>query len=444
MVGNRTGPSRRALLTGGLATGALATLPRPGRASSAGPRISVMVVAASQFRGLELRTPEFTRATGIAVDYLTTPFRNLQQKVSAVGVAHDGGVDIVTYMDAWGPSNAYWYEDLTPLMARDGLGLDRYPAAFHPACRSGGRITGLPVRGAAQTFYYRRDLFDRHGLSAPATWTDVIDAGRRLATLEPSIAPLNLYFGNDGSQQNLFVWLSLIWSAGGDLFAANGAPLLTSAVVADATRFYIDLHRRYAIANRGSVSFVEKDAAISFAQGKAAMAPLWSWNIGQFMDRSRSVLTPDQVGFVPMPAVVADRPSVAYANVFPMSINRYSGQKEAAWAYLKWLSDPALERRNALEKQVAGQVLDNNIVVQRSNLSDPTISAANGGTLALAANALETGRVCPQMEDWPEIGETLSNMITRAANGQDIDRLLARAQRDVIATLRRGGLDIDG
>ncbi|MFV3074833.1 ABC transporter substrate-binding protein [Niveispirillum fermenti] len=443
MVGTKEGPSRRSLLAGGLAAGMLAALPRRGRAL-AGSRISVMVVAASQFRGLELRTPEFTRTTGIEVEYLTTPFRNLQQKVSAVGVAHDGTVDIVTYMDAWGPANAYWYADLTEMMTRDGLGLDRYPAAFHPACRDGDRITGLPVRGAAQTFYYRRDLFDRHGLPAPATWADVVQAGKVLAQAEPGVAPLNLYYGNDGSQQNLFVWLSLIWSAGGDLFAPNGTPLLTSGVVAEATRFYIDLHRRHTITNRGAVSFVEKDAAISFAQGKAAMSPLWSWNIGQFMDRSRSVLTPDQIGFTNMPAATAGRPPVAYANVFPMSINRYSRHKEAAWTYLKWLADPDLERRNAMEKQVSGQALDNNIVVQRANLADPAISAANGGTLALAAQALETGRVCPQTADWPEIGETLSNMITRAANGNDIDRLLERAQRDVTATLRRGGLDIDG
>lgn len=439
------------MLTGLAAAGGLALGARQAGALSsliagrpfAGARLTVMSVAAAQFRGLELRTGEFTAATGINVDYLTTPFRNLQQKVSAVGVAHDGDVDIVTYMDSWGPSNAYWYADLRSWMDRDGISLDRFPAAFHPACRDGDRITGLPVRGAAQLFYYRRDLFARHGLTVPRTWDDVIKAGLALRDFEPDIAPLNLYFGNDGSQQNLFVWLSMIWTAGGSLFADNGAPQLTSPLVVDATRLYIDLHRRYRIANRGSVSFVEKDAAISFAQGKAAMAPLWTWNIGQFIDRSRSVLDRDQIGFVTLPSLVPDRPTIAYANVFPLSINRYSRHAEAAWEYLKWATDPDVERRNALEKTLGGQALDNNIVVQRTNLADPVISAANGGTLALAAQALETGRVAPQLADWPELGETLSNMITRAANGDDIDRLLVGAQREAVAILRRGGLDIE-
>lgn len=398
-----------------------------------GTTLNVLWVATPQFHGLQMRDEEFTRLTGIAVKYTEVPFPNLQEKVSAVGVAANGDFDVVNYLDSWGPSYGRWLVALDKFIARDGLDMNRYPDAFKKSVTVSNQVMGLPLRGHPQLLFYRADLLRELNLKAPSTWQEVIETGK-LIKAKKGIAPLACYYGADGNRQNLFIWLNFLWGAGEKIFDAKGMPAWTTPGALKATRDYIELHTKHQLCAEGATSFVEQDARTSYNQGRAAMVPVWWWHYSTAVNPKQSTLKPEQVGFVAMPAYGK---AVSYAITMPFSISKYSKQQEAAWEYLKWVSNPDLEKKNATERTVKGKEIINNVVLHKASLLDPQINAANANIQYAAAISLRESDVMPLTPDWPQVGDLLSQAINKAALGGNVDELMKDAARQAERVLRR-------
>jgi len=403
----------------------------------AGTEINILSVVTPQFDGLMLRDKEFTDLTGIKTNWTFIPFTALQEKVSSVGVAADGNFDVVNYLDTWGPPNAHWLVPLNDWLARDGISMDRYPAAFAKSASYRGDVLGFPLRAHAMLMFYREDVFKDLGLDAPKSWDDVIAASEKIRTSGKDIEPLALYYHNDGNRQNLFIWLNYMWSVGADVFDENMKPIWASDAGIKATEDYIALHTVRKVTNPASLSFVEQDARQSFMQGKSAMIPVWWWAYSSMINPKSSVLNKDQVAFSGLPTY--EGRSVTYAISMPFSVSKYSKNQEASWEFLKWLSNPQLEKANATEREVAGKTIINNVVTHSANLADPEVNAANDNIQEAAFASLKESDIMPQIPEWPEIGDLLSAAIAKAAAGGDVRALMTEAAERSEKILKRAG-----
>ena len=402
----------------------------------AGTTLNILAVVTPQFKAYELRDEEFESLTGIKLNWTHTPFVALQEKVSSVGVAADGSFDVVNYLDSWGPSYAYWLEPIDAWLKRDVIDMNRYPEAFKKSAMFKGETLGFPLRAHPQLMFYRKDLFDKHNLKAPKSWSDVVSAGKTIKSKE-GIGGLACYYGSDGNRQNLFIWLNFLWAAGADVFDSQMKPAWTTSAGLKATRDYIDLHTKHGICGEGAVSNVEQDARIQYAQGKAAMIPVWWWAYSGFYNPNQSTLSKDQVAFAGMPAYMGK--TVTYAISMPYSISKYSKNKEAAWEFMKWLSNPELDRRNAIEREVAGTKIVNNVVTHTSSMLDAEVNAANDNIQQAAAVSLKNSDIMPQIPEWPEVGDLLASAIQKASTGGDVDQLMKDAAKKAERILRRAG-----
>lgn len=410
---------------------------KPGK-PYAGTTLRVLLVGTPQFKGLELRADEFTKLTGINVTWDETTFGALQEKVSSVGVAADGTYDVVNYLDSWGPPNSRWFVELGPLLKRDGISMDRYPPAFAKSVTYDGKIMGLPLRSHVQLFYYRKDIFDKLNLTAPKTWADVVTSGKAIQKAMPGMGGVACNFGADGNRQNLYLWLDFLRGAGADVFDAKGNPAWETPAGIQATKDYIALNTVDKVCAPGSVSALEQDSRIVFMQGKAAMLPIWSWAYSPLISPESSTLKPEQVGFAEMPSYKG-APPVSLTNSMPYSISKYSKNQDAAWEFMKWLSNPDLEKKNGVEKTVNGVNTASTVFNHKASFTDADINAANANVpkaaaVALAANAAPL----PMTVEWPEIGDILSIAINKAASGNgDVEQLMKAAAKDTVKVLRR-------
>ena len=169
-----------------------------------GTTLNILAVVTPQFKSYDLRDEELESLTGINVNWTHIPFVSLQEKIASVGVAADGSFDVVNYLDSWGPANAYWLEPIDEWLKRDGISMDRYPEAFKKSAMFKGETLGFPLRAHPMLMFYRKDLFAKHGLTAPKTWNEVVRAGKKIKQQE-GIGGLACYFGADGNRQNLFL-----------------------------------------------------------------------------------------------------------------------------------------------------------------------------------------------------------------------------------------------
>ena len=241
--------TRRTLLT---ASASVAALPAFGQGAApyglkpgkpyAGAKLNILAVVTPQFQALEKRQAELTELTGITATWDFVPFTALQDKVTSIGVGSDDTYDVVNYLDGWGPPNAHWFVKLDPLLKRDGLSMtDRYLPGFIKASSYQNDVTGLPMRSHGQLFYYRKDVFDSLSLGAPATWDDVVAAGKAIRAKRTDIEPLALSYHNDGTRQSLFHWCDFIWSSGNQILNGRMRPAWTTDGAIRATEFYVGL-----------------------------------------------------------------------------------------------------------------------------------------------------------------------------------------------------------
>ena len=398
-----------------------------------GTTLNILSVVTPQFDGLMLRDGEFTELTGIETEWTFIPFVSLQEKIAAEGLAGVGTYDVVNYLDSWGPSNSHWLLTIDDLMDRDGISMDRYPEAFARSAQFEGQTYGFPLRAHPQLLFYRKDLIP----NPPTTWDELVEIGKQLKESHPEVAPLALYFNNDGNRQNLFIWLNFIWAAGGDIFNDDWTAAWTSEEALQATEDYIALHTVHKVTNPNSLAFVEQDARQSFQQGNSAMIPVWWWAYSGFYNPDASTLTKDQVAFTGMPAYMGR--TKTYAISMPFSISTYSKNQGAAWEFLKWLSNPEMDRANAIEREVAGKSIVNNVVTHISSLQDPDVNEANDGIQSAAWESLRESDIMPQIPEWPEVGDILSSAIARAAAGGDVRDLMIEAAEQSDRILKRAG-----
>jgi multiple sugar transport system substrate-binding protein len=103
--------------------------------------------------------------------------------------------------------------DLTPFGAA-GLQADFTPGPW-ASVHSGNAIYGLPMDSGPMALYYNKDVFDKYKLTVPTTWTEYLDAARKLHSADPKA-----YIANDTGDAGFVT--SLIWQAGGKPYTVNG------------------------------------------------------------------------------------------------------------------------------------------------------------------------------------------------------------------------------
>ncbi len=389
---------------------------------------------APQFGELIKQTKEFTKLTGIAVNWGDVPYQSFQDRLTAEAMTGGGNYDLVAWVDAWGPSIKSALLPLDDRLKEAGISLDDYPAAYREVITAGdkeGRTLGLPLRGHPFLSFYRSDVLDKHNLDVPKTW----DEHRKMAEViddDGGIAPTAQYYGITGGQ-NLFTWVSMLWSNGGDIFNENWEPEFNSPEAVTAAEDYVG-YLRDGLTPKGAVSWGESEALTEFVQGRTASFNGWWWMYGNMRDPE--VATKDVIGnveFAPAPVYDAEKEPVSYAYLWPVGILQQSENQDAAWEYLKWMTHPSTE----LDVLKASD--DPGGLVHMDNMTNEDVNKTFDGLPNTAASVLESARTLPLIPEWPQISSILEVAINDIAGGADAQQRLDEAAQSVRELLAEHG-----
>jgi multiple sugar transport system substrate-binding protein len=226
--------------------------------------------------------------------------------------------------------------DLTDDMADLAGGYS--PAAWE-GVRPGGRTWAVPMDLAPMAFYYRKDLFDEHGIAVPRTWDDFRTAAAAVREAD-SGARLTTFPLNDGS---FFAGMS--WQAGDPWWRIDGDTWVVNVAGQGTLRtaeYWQDLIAEDLVRG-GPTGTQEWIAAVHTGR-------LWgllgaSWSVGTLQ---RSI--PEDTGrwaVATMPTWDG-HPSNGVQGGTAFGISEESGVADAAMVFLRWLStDPEVPRIGA-------------------------------------------------------------------------------------------------
>jgi xylobiose transport system substrate-binding protein len=244
-----------------------------------------------------------------------------------------GGGSIKPYVDA------NQLVDLTPTLSADPKLKEGFLPSVLAAGALGGKNYGIPMRGMQPVMlFYNKTVFSENKITPPATWEDL---QKVITTLKSKdITP----FALGGSD----TWPELMWLeylvdriGGPEVFkkiADGDSSGWSDPAVLKAAQTVKQLRDEGAFGkNFTSVSYVNGGAPALFAQGKAAMHLMGSWEystqLGKYPDFAKKNL--GWIGFPTVAGGVGDVKDVVGNPTNYWSISSKTKHKDAAIAFLK-------------------------------------------------------------------------------------------------------------
>ncbi len=223
---------------------------------------------------------------------------------------------------------------------------DLFPLFVENNCYR-GHLYGMQPEANVSLVWYRRDWFEREGLSPPRTWDELVEVAQHFKKEDVrqryGLGPFPLAFpgGPNAGETTTYILSSLIWSVGGEL--CQGGRVVLGEKACQAVGFLYDLVHTYQLASPAVSRYGFGDVPRLFANGAVALAfggsyeraliqQVSGWDDKAFRER---------VGFVPIPAGPGGRPAATVGGMVYV-VFRQSPHPEEALEVLKILASPSL------------------------------------------------------------------------------------------------------
>lgn len=320
---------------------ALATLTGMLLASLATPSLSqqqttltIATVPNPDMERLQRLSKSFTdRHPGVKLNWVTLDENTLRQRVTTDIATKAGQFDIVSIGS---------YE--VPIWARRGWlsRLDSLPAEYDvddllPSIRQDASLDGslyaAPFYGESAFTMYRKDIFERAGLTMPEapSWDFIRTAAARIASQNEDVHPLCLR-GKPGWGENITIITAMANAWGASWFNRHWQPQFDQQPWSEALNEYVRLTQ--AFGPPGAVENGYLDTLALFRQGRCAMWVDATVAASAITDPKSSRVA-DKVGF----ALAPDKSLGKRSNwlwIWALGVSATSKHQQAAQQFVAW------------------------------------------------------------------------------------------------------------
>jgi sorbitol/mannitol transport system substrate-binding protein len=422
-----------------------------GGGSDGGPTtITVATVANPQMQDIEKLVGNFEKDNpDVKVKFVILPENELRDRVTQDIAAQGGQYDVVTIgtfeVPQWAKNG--WIENLGPYTDKDPSydAKDLIPTVS-AALSYNDSLYAVPFYGESSFLMYRKDLFDKAGLTMPAkpTWDQVAQFARKLNDPKKNqagiclrglpgwgelFAPLNTVVNTFGGR-----WYDMSWNA-----------QLTEAPFKQATQFYVNLVRDAGEPGAPNAGFTE--CLTAYSQGHAAM---WydATVAASLLEDPKTSKVAGKNGFAPAP--VKDTEWSGWLWAWSLALPATSKKKDAAWKFMSWATSKDYIK-------LVGQELGWARVPPGSRLStyeipeykesaaafaDLTVQAINQADVANAGTQPRpyTGVQYVGVPEFQSLGTSVSQEISAAIAGrQTVDQALQKGQQQAEQVAKEAG-----
>jgi sorbitol/mannitol transport system substrate-binding protein len=312
--------------------------------------INVLMVNNPQMADIQKLTADnFTKQTGIKVNYTVLPENDVRDKISQDFSSQAGQYDVATISNYEVPFYAKngWLVPLSDYAAKD-TAFDQNDI-LKPMTESltgeDGKLYAEPFYGESSFLMYRKDVFQAKGLTMPAnpTWQQVADLAARVDGAQPGMKGICLR-GQPGWGELMAPLTTVVNTFGGTWFTKDWQAQVNSQGFTDATNFYVNLVKQHGEAGAPQAGFTE--CLNNMTQDKVAM---WydATSAAGSLEAPGSPVA-GKIGYVPAPVV--NTKSSGWLYTWAWSVEKASKKADAAWKFISWASSKDYE--NLVGKQL--------------------------------------------------------------------------------------------
>jgi sorbitol/mannitol transport system substrate-binding protein len=283
-------------------------------------------------------SPQFEAAhPDIKLKWVTLEENVLRQRITTDVATNAGLMDIVTVgtyeVPIWAKMG--WLAPITPIPA--SYQVDDLIKPVRDILSTNGQLYALPFYGESAFTMYRKDLFDKAGLTMPKQprWSEIAEFAKKLNDPTNGVYGICLR-GKPGWGENVGTVADLVNSFGGRFVDEKWQPQLTSPEWKKGLKFYVDLMQKYG--PKGSVSNGYNENLALFAGGHCAMWVDATVAAGTLDDPQQSTVA-GKVGYALAPYEVTQKGS-HYLWAWNLGIPKSSKKADAARQFILWATSP--------------------------------------------------------------------------------------------------------
>ncbi|MFJ9783701.1 ABC transporter substrate-binding protein [Amycolatopsis sp. NPDC101161] len=300
----------------------------------------IAIVSNPQMKDAISLAPEFEKATGINLKFVSLPENQARAKITASTATEGGEFDVVMISNYEAPQWAAngWLENLEPHMAAtQGYDEGDFIPSIKQSLSYQNQMYAVPFYGESSFLAYRKDLFEKAGITMPAkpTWQQIADFAAKLDDKAAGVSGICLR-GKPGWGESLAPFTTVANTFGAQWFDKDWNAKLTSPEFTEAANFYVNLIREHGEVGASSAGFSE--CGTRYTQGQAAMWYDATVMAGTNEDPSSSKIV-GKSGYAPAPVVKTQASGWLYT--WALGIPKVAKDKDAAWKFMAWMTDKA-------------------------------------------------------------------------------------------------------
>jgi sorbitol/mannitol transport system substrate-binding protein len=412
--------------------------------------ITVATVANPQMQDIEKLVTNFEKDNpDVKVNFVILPENELRDRVTQDIAAQGGQYDVVTIgtfeVPQWAKNG--WIENLGPYTDKDpGYDAKDLIPTVAAALSYNNSLYAVPFYGESSFLMYRKDLFDKAGLTMPAkpTWDQVAGFARKLNDPKKNqagiclrglpgwgelFAPLNTVVNTFGGR-----WYDMSWNA-----------QLTEAPFKQATQFYVNLVKDAGEPGAPNAGFTE--CLTAYSQGHAAM---WydATVAASLLEDPKTSKVAGKNGFAPAPVKETDWSGWLWA--WSLALPSTSKKKDAAWKFMSWATSKdyikLVGQELGWERVPPGSRLSTYQIPEYKQaaaaFADLTVQAINQADVANAGTQPRpyTGVQYVGIPEFQSLGTSVSQEISAAIAGrQTVDQALQKGQQQAQQVAKEAG-----
>jgi sorbitol/mannitol transport system substrate-binding protein len=302
--------------------------------------ISIATVNNPDMKVMQELSTQFTEETGIKLNWSILPENELRQKViEDVGLGA-GKFDIVTIgileVKSW--VNYEWIVPLDPFFEQMGAAerkaydLDDVLQSVREGLSVDGKLYALPFYGETSIVYYRKDLFEKAGLTMPEepSWDQMQEFAEKLHDPDNGVYGLVLR-GLPGWGENMAVFATMINAFGARWYDMNWKAQFNTPEMRNAFETYYKLIKSVCEPGATGIGFTE--GLTLMAQGKGAIWYDASVGAGLLNDTKQSKVA-GKLGYARAPW--AKKHDNGWLWSWALSMESASKHKDEAFKFLTW------------------------------------------------------------------------------------------------------------
>jgi multiple sugar transport system substrate-binding protein len=294
-------------------------------------------------------------------------------------------------------------------------------AYFESAWNTGvvdGTAYGVPWYVETRLLYYRTDIAEKAGITAPPTnWTELKDDAK--AMKEKGGAQWGISLGTKNWQE----YFPFLWSNGGDVMGSDGSFALDSDKAVEALTYYDSYFQDGLTPKSVPEGF---DVTPAFVSGTHPMFFSGPWHLGLIKDAGGAGFD-GKWAIAPMPGKDS-APGKSFVGGSNFVVFKDSPNKEAAWAWIQFVSKP--------ENQVLWYQTATDLPAVQAAWDDPALSGDQN--LKMFGDQLKSTAAQPAIPTWSEVSAAINEELEKVTTGGTPPADCAKAMQDAATSIGTG------